>query len=220
MKNVTNKILDTFSLNKNLYYQEPVTRGESAIVVTLIFIRFIFLLILIKEGFLALAGDDFGRQIAAYSWFKNPFFLESAWPPLQFWILGSTLKVYPHIREANVLINVFFSTLAMVFFYLFLRLFFKKKIALVSLAFAVTFPWQLKLSLSGLAEPLYYFFLFASLFYLFSWEAQEKYYAVILCAVLTLCACMLRMDAWVFYVAFSLYIIALLFTKKQPKKNL
>jgi hypothetical protein len=203
----------------NFFYKEHVLRTEAYLLFIFLGIKILLAVLLLKEGFVGLSGDDFFRQLLAYEWSKEAYFSKTIWPPLQFYILGSVIKIFLNIRESNLMVNGLFSSLTLISYYFLVRLFFKREIALLSTAIAVVLPWQLKLSLSGLSEPIYHFFLITSLWCLFKWEASEKKYCLILCALSLLLANMSRTDSWVFYTAISIYILAHLFLTPSYQKH-
>jgi 4-amino-4-deoxy-L-arabinose transferase-like glycosyltransferase len=201
--------------------EKPFDKNEILSISVIIFLKIVFMAIMLMDGFIGLSNDDFARQLAGYSWAKDPFLFKSGWPPLQFWILGLFLKIFSNVSAVNLFVNGLFSILALLMLYYLIRLFFDKKIALLTLLIAAILPWQLKLSLSGLTEPIYHFFLFSSLYFLFKWEISPKRYLLVFSAFAMLLGTMLRIDAWIFYIAVSIYLLFKLFvsTKSYIKIN-
>jgi hypothetical protein len=210
---VIDSITAKFSLtydNKNIAWY------EIAFLILFLSLKIFLMAAILKEGFVALSFDDFARQLASYTWSKDFEFFRAGWPPLQFWIVGSAMQLFPDIRTANLLVNAVFSSLTLIVFYFLIRLFFERRIAILSLFVAVMLPWQLKLSLSGLCEPIYHFFLFFSMLCVFKWEITGKRYNAFLCGLSLLFANMLRIEAWIFYIAVNVYIIVRLL--QYPRK--
>ncbi len=199
--------------------EEPFNKNEIISVCAIMALKIIIMVLMLMDGFIGLSNDDFARQLSGYSWSKDPFLFKSGWPPLQFWILGLFLKVIPNIRMVNLIVNGFFSILALVMFYYLIRLFFNKKIAILTLLIAALLPWQLKLSISGLTEPIYHFFLFSCLYFLFKWEISSKNHLLLISAFTMLFATMLRIDAWIFYIAVISYIIFRFILSPKNFKN-
>jgi len=198
---------------KSPYYRDPVTTTELAAIALVVLVKLAFMLLLLRSGFVGLSGDDFARQITAFHWSRDPSFLPSGWPPLQFWILGTFISIFPNITAVNLFVNGLFSILSVIYLYFFVRLFFHKHIAILTVAIVAVFPWHLKLSLSGLCEPISHFFIIAALFYLTKWQEDYRTYLILLCTICLLLANMLRVEAWAFYMAVVIY-VAVIYIKK------
>lgn len=200
-------------------YTDPLNRNELFIVSLLVTLKLIFMYLLVRSGFIAFSHDDFARMLSGYSWSQHPFLFRTGWPPLQFWIVGMVIKIYHNIWNANLIVNGFFSVLSMFLLYYLYRMFFKEKLALLALSIAVLFPWQLKLSLSGLTEPIYHFFLIASLVSVFLWVKTKKDRYLVYTGFSLLFGNMLRMDAWIFYIAVSIFIGLMVLYQKFENVN-
>jgi hypothetical protein len=204
------------------YKEQHIVWYEIALLVLFLCLKILLMGAMLREGFIALSVDDFMRQFLSYSWARDGAFFDSIWPPLQFWIVGTIIKVFPEIGAANLLVNSVFSSLTVIIIYFLFRLFFGRKIAIFSTLLAVTLPWQSKLSLSGLCEPIYHFFLFLSLYCVYKWELSGKRYCALFCGLSLLFANMLRIEAWIFYMAVNIYVIVRLvqYPKKYGKDTL
>lgn len=205
---VSDFFLDKFEINKN----------ELIVIMFIFAVKLILMILLISTGFIALSGDDFARMLAGYKWSKNPFLFASGWPPFQFWILGAFMKIYPNIYQANLIVNGLFSFLSLFSFYLLCRLFFNRNLSLISLGILATLPWHVKLSVSGLAEPIYHFFFFTSLVFLFKWKKTEKMHYAFLCGLCILISIMNRIEASIFYASVNLYLFIEIVRSKNFKR--
>jgi len=63
------KKLNTGDFNKfsNRFRIEPVTQSEIFLITSIILIKALFTVLLLKEGFVGLFADDFTRQLIAYN---------------------------------------------------------------------------------------------------------------------------------------------------------
>lgn len=203
-----NLFLDKFEVSKN----------EIRIILLIFAVKLTLMVLVLLSGFIALSGDDFARMLAGYKWSKNPFLFASGWPPFQFWVLGVVMKIYPYIYNANLIVNGLFSFLSLFAFYVFCRLFFDRNLSLISLGVLATLPWHIKLSVSGLAEPIYHSFFFASLIFLFLWKRTEKNYYAFLSGLCILISIMNRIEASIFYAAVNLFIFISIVRFKDLKR--
>jgi hypothetical protein len=156
--------------------------------------------------FLPLSFDDFSRTLIAYRW----GLWVREWLPLPFLVVGGVTRLFPsHWVLAPLLVNLFSSSLAMVFLYLFARsLFNSPLIASFTLLIAASLPWPLWLSISGLPGSLFQCFMIGGFLGLLCWLRRDRLVYLLGASTMFALATMTRYESWGFAVCFALVVIA------------
>jgi len=188
---------------------QPFRRIESLVLSTVLAGRLLLALWLwrrIELPFLPLSFDDFSRTLIAYRWELRG----GVWLPLPFLVVGSVMQLFPsHWALAPLFVNLFSSSLAMVFLYLFARCFFNSPlVASLTLLITAFLPWPLWLSISGLPGSLFQCFMIGGFLGLLCWLRRDRLVYLLGASTMFALATMTRYESWGFAVCFALVVIA------------
>ena len=155
--------------------------------------------------FLPLSFDDFSRTLIAYRWGV----WDGVWLPLPFLVVRGVMRLFPsHWALAPLLVNLFSSSLAMVFLYLFAwSLFNSPLVASFTLLIAASLPWPLWLSISGLPGSLFQCFMIGGFLGLICWLRRDRLVYLLWASTMFALATMTRYESWGFAVCFALIVI-------------
>jgi len=162
----------------------------------------------LNATFFAVSADDFHRTLYAWEALQGHLVPSDLWLPLQFWIEALALQVYPHILAVPALVNVIASTITLSCSMLLGRALGLNRVGVFLLVLlAATMPWFVWLSLSGLAEPLFYAAITAAYLGIAQWRGRGHTWGLWLAAIGLTGAGMLRYDGWGHGVIFSLAVV-------------
>jgi len=158
-----------------------------------------------QTPFFALSVDDMQRTLYSLEASRGNLIPAPFWPPLHFWIGGLALRLYPNLLRMPMVVNLLFSLLGVVaLYYLAKDLFGSQLVGLAAILMATFLPWHLWLSLSGLVEPIFHFFVILGFFACLRWvKAGSKGY-LLAAALSFLLSGMLRYEGWLFSVPFTI----------------
>lgn len=201
--------------------------SAAAAIISLILIKTIFQIIVIKSGLRWLSADDYCRTVISYEWLQHPKVWGGVWLALQFWINGLFMYAVHNLVLAPVIANTFFSILTVVYFYLLVSKVFNKTIAYISCLIFAVFPFQIWLSSSGMPESIFFFFVIASCYYLLLWfntmqdenSKNGKIIYLIISVILMNLADLLRYEGWLFSITLIVLTGILSFRKLHFKKR-
>ncbi len=190
-------------------------------IISLVVLKTIFELIIIKSGMKWLTADDYCRTIISYDWLQNPKIYAGVWLSLHFWINGLFIAIFKDLTLAPIMANTIFSILTLIYFYFLLLKLFNKTIAYVSCLIYSVFPFQVWLSTSGMPEAIFFFFITVSFYYFLRWyeslgktEMTRKNILYFITAVISLnLSNLLRYEGWLFSIAFIILSISLSYRK-------
>lgn len=155
--------------------------------------------------FFAVSADDFHRTLYAWEVTQGNLVPSDLWPPLQFWVEALVLQVYPRLLSVPYLVNLAASTGALTGLILLGRTWGLNQFgALIVITLVATLPWFVWLSLSGLAEPLFFLGITAGYLGVARWRVRQHDGWLWIAAFSLLAAGMLRFDAWGHSVVFTL----------------
>ena len=188
---------------------QPFRRTESLVLSAVLAGRLLLALWIwrrIELPFLPLSFDDFSRTLIAYRWELG----EGVWLSLPFLVVGGVMRLFPsHWALAPLLVNLFSSSLTMVFLYLFARsLFNSPLVASLTLLLAASLPWPLWLSISGLPGSLFQCFMIGGFLGLLCWLRRDRLAYLLGASTMFALATMTRYESWGFAVCFALVVIA------------
>ncbi|UCD05648.1 MAG: glycosyltransferase family 39 protein, partial [candidate division WOR-3 bacterium] len=112
-----------------------------------------------------------------------------------------------NLYVSSIVVNSAFSLLTIVMLYRLSKYLFNETVALLTVAIAVCLPWQVWLSLSGMAEPICHFFVVSGIYYCIRWIQEEERSSLHLAAISFLVVTMLRAEAWILPPAFCLLVL-------------
>ncbi len=169
--------------------------------------------------FFALSADDFHRTLYAWEVLRGHWVPSDLWLPLHFWIEALVLRVCPHPLIVPSLVNVIASTVTLICLALLGRMLGLSRPGVFLLVLLVgTMPWFVWLSLSGLAEPLFYAATVIAYLCIAYWRLCGYTRGLWLAALGLTGAGMLRYDGWAHNVVFSLAVIWL-WWRARPRSN-
>jgi len=170
---------------------------------------------LLHQGFVAVSGDDFFRDLIAVEWAKRPFLVSTEfdtasalWLPLQFWIHGALLRLVPDPWLVPITVNLTLSLGGLLYLFGIARRLFDRDAGLLTVLLVGMMPWHAWLSISGMAEIPLLFFLGGAFYYLVRWEREPSPAWAVLAALGALGAAMVRPEGWIYAVPFSAQLVA------------
>jgi hypothetical protein len=214
------RIINKNSFDKYFSIAEKIYSSNFIVICLLLFIKVILQITILNSGFKWLSADDFCRTVKSFEWMKHPQVYSGVWLAGHFWLNGIVMYVIKDLYTSAVLVNVVFSTATLVYFYKIVVVCFDKKIAILSSLILCIFPFQVWLSISGLPESIFFFFIIAGIYYFIKWKisGNNKIY-LILCAVSFAFSNLFRYEGWLFSLTFVLLIVCdMLRTKKISKE--
>jgi len=213
------------SLNNFKEYFNKFISSSFLLIVSLLVIKILFQAIILSSGYRWLSADDYCRTIKSYEWLQNPEISTGVWLSPHFWLEGFFMMFIKDLFWAALTVNFIFSFFTLIYFYKAVELSFNKFIAYFSALIFCFFPFQVWLSLSGLPESVFFFFVTAGIYYFLKWkksDGQSSY--LILCAISFALSNCFRYEGWLF--SFTLvFLVSLDFFKdrkfsKQFIKNI
>jgi hypothetical protein len=186
----------------------------------LLFVKIFFQFIILNSGYRWLSADDYCRTVKSFEWFQNPVIDSGVWLTPHFWLNGFAMFFVKDLFAAATLVSIVFSGLTLIYFYNVTRIVFDMKTALYSSLIFCFFPFQVWLSVSGLPESVFFFFIIAGIYYFIRWKFYgEKKIYLILSAVSIALSNGFRYEGWLFSgVLVLLVLMDLLREKKLTKK--
>ena len=210
------------NINKWIKLLAQFFASDFTVLVALLLLKLLFQLVLFQSGYRWLSADDYCRTVKSFEWLQKPEIASGVWLSPHFWLNGLFMMVFKNIVFAASFVNIIFSSLTLIFFYKTVELCFDKKSAVISALIFIFFPFQVWLSMSGLPESIFMFFIITGLFYLLKWEKSEnmemKY--LLLSAVSVCFSNMFRYEGWLFSLVLVFLVIYRIFRNKKPlRKN-
>jgi len=190
-------------------------KRTSLLLLLIVIAKVVYQIILLRDGFVSVSGDDFLRALIAHEWAKEPFFASAAfgeasvlWMPLHFWVVGVALKVYPCLWLAPALMSLCFSVLTLGLLYWIAQHLWGSRAGLITALLAGFMPWEIWLSMSGISDTLYQFTVLSGIAFVVKWEGSKRKHStsLFMSATSFLFATMVRPEGWLFSVAFSAYL--------------
>jgi hypothetical protein len=190
-------------------------------ITTLLIIKFFFQMLILYSGYRWLSADDYCRTVKSYEWLQNPVIDSGVWLTPHFWINGFVMLFVKDLFTAALIVNIVFSSLTVLFFYKIVLISFDKKNAFFSTLIFCLFPFQVWLSLSGLPESIFFFFVIAGIYYFIKWKFQgERKIFLILSAVSFALSNGFRYEGWLFSGTFILLILYDIVIEKKISKKI
>jgi len=171
-------------------------------------IKILFQFIILNSGYRWLSADDFCRTVKSFEWLQRPVIDSGVWLTPHFWINGFVMLFVKDLFIAASIVNFIFSGLTVIYFYSVVRLSFGMKTAFFSALIFSLFPFQVWLSISGLPESVFFFFIIAGIYYFIRWKfyGQLKIY-LLLSAISFALSNGFRYEGWLFSAVLVLLIL-------------
>jgi hypothetical protein len=138
-------------------------------------VKFAFQFIMLSSGYRWLSADDYCRTVKSYEWLQNPVVNSGVWLTPHFWFNGVVMKFVNDLFTAALMVNFFFSALTVPFFYKSVEMAFDRKTAFFSALIFCFFPFQVWLSISGLPESIFFFFVIAGIYLFMKWKFEGQH---------------------------------------------
>ncbi|MFV2001021.1 MAG: hypothetical protein ACC654_11725 [Acidimicrobiia bacterium] len=166
-----------------------------------------------QPGWSALTWDDFTRVAIAQEWAAEPYFVNGlVWLPLPVWITGSVYALAGRwfVASPMALMAILNSSAIMVAAAVSAwsahRMFRDTVGTLTVFVLTLFAPWGYFLSLSGLAEPLYFVAVAVAVAGLVSWATSDRDGSLAIGAVGVAAAAAMRYEGWWLVAAWALVI--------------
>lgn len=204
--------------NKNAW--SAVLSSTSFHILILLVLKFSFQFILLSSGYRWLSADDFCRTVKSYEWLQNPVVNSGVWLTPHFWINGAVMYFVKDLFAAALIVNFLFSALTVPFFYKAIQMAFDQKTAFFSTLIFCFFPFQVWLSISGLPESVFFFFVITGIYFFMKWKFDgELTIYLFLSAFSFAFSNGFRYEGWLFSAAFvMLTMLDILRERKLTKK--
>ncbi|MBK6507739.1 MAG: glycosyltransferase family 39 protein [Ignavibacteria bacterium] len=189
-------------------------------ILILLVLKFSFQFILLSSGYRWLSADDFCRTVKSYEWLQNPVVNSGVWLTPHFWINGAVMYFVKDLFAAALIVNFLFSALTVPFFYKAIQMAFDQKTAFFSTLIFCFFPFQVWLSISGLPESVFFFFVITGIYFFMKWKFDgELTIYLFLSAFSFAFSNGFRYEGWLFSAAFvMLTMLDILRERKLTKK--
>jgi hypothetical protein len=195
--------------------------GTAFQIIFLIGIKFLFQLIILSSGYRWLSADDYCRTVKSFEWLQRPVIDSGVWLTPHFWINGFVMIFVKDLFMAASIVNIIFSTFTVVYFYKVILFCFDKKTAFISTLIFCLFPFQVWLSVSGLPESIFFFFIIAGIYYFIKWKFDgEKTINLILSSVSFALSNGFRYEGWLFSGVLVLLVLSDILTEKKITKRI
>jgi 4-amino-4-deoxy-L-arabinose transferase-like glycosyltransferase len=202
-------------------------RNKWAAIGSLISVKTIFQIVVIKSGLRWLSADDYCRTVISYDWLQHPKIYGGVWLALHFWINGIFIWLFHSISLAPVFANTLFSILTLIFFYLIVSEIFNRTTAYLSCLIFAVFPFQVWLSSSGMPESIFFFFVITACYYFLMWyksiqdeiTPQGKLNLLVTAVIMMIFADLLRYEGWLFSITLIILTVMLSYRKFKFQKR-
>lgn len=189
-------------------------------ILILLVLKFSFQFILLSSGYRWLSADDFCRTVKSYEWLQNPVVNSGVWLTPHFWINGIVMYFVKDLFAAALIVNFLFSALTVPFFYKAIQMSFDRKTAFFSTLIFCFFPFQVWLSISGLPESVFFFFVITGIYFFMKWKFDGELTVYLFLSAFSFAFSNgFRYEGWLFSAAFAmLTMLDILKEKKLTKK--
>jgi len=188
-------------------------------IIFLIILKFIFQIIILGSGYRWLSADDFCRTVKSFEWLQRPVIDSGVWLTPHFWINGFVMIFVKDLFLAATIVNMIFSAANVIFFYKIAEICFDKRIAFVSSLIFIFFPFQVWLSVSGLPESVFFFFVTAGIYFFLKWRFfGRNNIMLILSALMFAFSNVFRYEGWLFSAVFILLTLLDILKEKKLTK--
>ncbi|MBV6477901.1 MAG: hypothetical protein HGGPFJEG_00646 [Ignavibacteria bacterium] len=179
-------------------------------------VKVLFQLLVINSGYRWLSADDFCRTVKSYEWLQRPVIDSGVWLTPHFWINGFFMIFIKDLFAAATLTNLIFSGISLIYFYNLTRMVFGTGNAFYSSLIFCFFPFQVWLSISGLPESIFFFFVIGGIYYFIRWKFYgAKNINLILASVSFAFSNVFRYEGWLFSVVFVLLVLLDILKEKK-----
>jgi hypothetical protein len=194
--------------SKSKFVIEYFSSRKYLIFILLLVIKTLLQISLFQNGFNWLSADDFCRTVKSFEWMQRPVIYSGVWLSGHFWVNGVVMLFIKDLFLAATSVNFLFSIFTLVYFYNSIELCFDKRIAFFSSLIFCVFPFQVWLSISGLPESIFFFFVVAGIYYFIKWKSSEnKILFLVLSAIAFGFSNLFRYEGWLFSIVFVFFVV-------------
>jgi len=172
----------------------------------ILFIKILLQVILLNSGFMWLSADDFCRTVKSYEWYQNPIIYSGVWLTGHFWLNGIVMIFVKDLFTAATLVNFIFSSLTVAYFFYIIKHCFDLKTAFFSSLIFSIFHFQVWLSISGLPESIFFFFVISAFYYFLSWRSNSRKTNLVAASLLIAASNLFRYEGWLFSIVLILFV--------------
>ena len=197
-------------------YRIKIFSSPVVIISIILFIKLLFQVILFQSGYRWLSADDYCRTVKSFEWLQKPEISSGVWLSPHFWINGFFMIFIKNIIFAAAFVNIIFSSLTIIYFFKICDICFDRKTAVISSLIFIFFPFQVWLSMSGLPESIFIFFVISGIYYYLKWELNDlKKSYLLISSILIGLSNVFRYEGWLF----SLVLIFLVIYRIIKNRN-
>lgn len=205
--------------DKYLNFTKNLFSNNVFILTFLLLIKIILQLSVLKSGYQWLSADDFCRTVKSFEWMKNPQIYAGVWLTGQFWINGFVMHFVKDLFLSALIVNFFFSNVTLFYFYKAVEICFDRKTAIFSTLILCIFPFEVWLSISGLPESVFFFFIIASIYYFLKWKLSGgNVIFLLLSSISSALSGLFRYEGWLFSLTLLLFVVFEFFRNKKDIK--
>ena len=195
--------------------------GYSFQIITLLFLKILFQFIILNSGYRWLSADDYCRTVKSFEWLQRPVIDSGVWLTPHFWINGLVMIFVKDLFAAATFTNIIFSGLTLIYFYSVIRLTFNMPVAFYSTLIFCFFPFQVWLSISGLPESVFFFFIIAGIYYFIRWKFYgENSINLVLSSVSFALSNGFRYEGWLFSAVLVLLVLLDLLRERKLSRRI
>ncbi len=203
------------AVDKFNFYSLKLFHSEFLSLLFLIYLKVVFQIILLSTGFRWLSADDYCRTVISYNWLQKPEITSGVWLPFHFWLNGFFMMFIKDLFVAATVITFIFSTASIFFFFKSIEIAFSRRTAFWSSVIFIFFPFQAWLGISGLPEPVFFFFVLGGLYFFMLWKTKNRKRYLFYAAVSIALSNGFRYEGWLF--SFTLILLTSLDIFKEKK---
>jgi len=218
--------LTEVSENKNILIDrkffkiiQELFQKEWFLLLLLIIVKTSFQVILLISGYRWLSADDYCRTVISFEWIQNPKIYSGVWLPFHFWLNGFLMIFIKDLFTAATILNFIFSLLSLVYFFRLVKICFNLNTAFISSLIFSLFPFQVWLSISGLPESPFFFFIIAGIYYFIIWKKSGYVRTYLLLSSLSFAFSNgFRYEGWLFSLVFLLFVVYEVYKNKSSSE--
>lgn len=194
--------------SKFKFITEYFTSRKYLIFIFLFLVKTLLQFSLFQNGYLWLSADDFCRTVKSFEWLHHPEIHSGVWLSGHFWLNGVFMLFIKNLFVSATTVNIVFSALSLFYFYNLVELCFDKRVAFFSSLMFSVFPFQVWLSISGLPESIFFFFVIAGVYYFIRWKNDDtKIIFLFLSAFAFASSNLFRYEGWLFSIVFVFFVV-------------
>lgn len=182
-------------------------------------IKILFQAIILSSGYRWLSADDYCRTVKSFEWLQKPEINSGVWLTPHFWINGVVMIFVKDLFTAASVVNFLFSSLTLIYLYKIILHCFDRKTAFFSSLIFCLFPFQVWLSISGLPESIFFFFVISGIYYFILWKfSGHVRINLILSSVAFALSNCFRYEGWLFSCVLVILVLGDVLREKKITK--